>query len=184
MVMLAKMRGVTSLRSGSTPRARMASICSVTTIDPSSLAMEEALRPETMMPVSTGPSSRIMVRQTNWPVTAVAPKAESVAADCSASTPPVKNPDRTYNGDGSDADNVGLHQEVRPVDGRAKQVHQASPGKDRVVLNGEHDLFGGTVDRVESPLCAPAFSLKSLHRFRGQNSASGVSTGGGQRRFA
>ena len=92
-----KMRGVTSLRMGSTPRARMASICSVTTIDPSSLAMELALRPETMTPVSTGPSSRIMVRLTNWPVTAVAPKAESVAADCSASTPPVESPESTRN---------------------------------------------------------------------------------------
>ncbi len=65
MAMQAKMRGVTSLRMGSTPRARMASICSVTTMEPSSLAMEEALRPATMMPVSTGPSSRIMVRLTN-----------------------------------------------------------------------------------------------------------------------
>ena len=63
MEMQAKMRGVTSLRMGSTPRARMASICSVTTMEPSSLAMEEALRPETMTPVSTGPSSRIMVRR-------------------------------------------------------------------------------------------------------------------------
>ena len=65
MAMLAKMRGVTSLRIGSTPRARMASICSVTTMEPSSLAMEDALRPETMIPVSTAPSSRIMVRLTN-----------------------------------------------------------------------------------------------------------------------
>jgi len=72
----------------------MASICSVTTMDPSALAIDDALRPDTMMPVSTAPSSRIMVRLTNWPVTAVAPKAESVAADCSASTPPVKNPER------------------------------------------------------------------------------------------
>ena len=95
MEMQAKMRGVTSLRMGSTPRARMASICSVTTMEPSSLAMELALRPETMTPVSTGPSSRIMVRLTNRPVTAVAPKADSVAADCRASTPPVKSPEST-----------------------------------------------------------------------------------------
>ena len=73
MVTQAKMRGVTSLRMGSTPRARMASICSVTTMEPSSLAIEEALRPETMMPVRTGPSSRIIEVLTNLPVTAVAP---------------------------------------------------------------------------------------------------------------
>ena len=39
-------RGVTSLRTGSVPSARMASICSVTFMEPSSLAMPEALRPE------------------------------------------------------------------------------------------------------------------------------------------
>ena len=89
----AKILGVTSFRSGSTPRARMASICSVTTIDPSSLAIDDAFRPATMIPVSTGPSSRIIVRLTNRPVTAVAPNSESVAADCSASTPPVKKPE-------------------------------------------------------------------------------------------
>ncbi len=61
------------MRIGSTPSARMASICSVTTMEPSSLAMEEAFRPETMIPVSTGPSSRIMDALTNRPVTAVAP---------------------------------------------------------------------------------------------------------------
>jgi len=70
----------------------MASICSVTTIDPSSLAIDEALRPDTMIPVSTGPSSRIMLRLTNRPVTAVAPNCASVDADWTASTAPVKNP--------------------------------------------------------------------------------------------
>ena len=93
MEMQANRRGVTSLRMGSTPRARMASICSVTTIEPSSLAIEDAFRPATMMPVSTGPSSRIIVSETKRPVTAVAPNCESVAADCSASTPPVKKPE-------------------------------------------------------------------------------------------
>jgi hypothetical protein len=33
-----------------------------------------------------------MVMPTNWPVTAVAPNWESVAADWRASTPPVKKP--------------------------------------------------------------------------------------------
>ncbi len=122
MVMDAEMRGVTSLRIGSTPRARMASICSVTTMEPSSLAIEEALRPETMTPVSTGPSSRIMVSETNWPVTAVAPKAESVAADCSASTPPVEKPGEHHDRQRSDADDVGLDQELGPVNRRAIEV--------------------------------------------------------------
>ena len=38
-------RGVTSFLRGSVPRARMASICSVTTMEPSSLAIPEAFRP-------------------------------------------------------------------------------------------------------------------------------------------
>ena len=81
MITVATMRGKTSLRNGSTPRARMASICSETTIEPSSLAIEEAFLPATMIPVSTGPSSRTMVRLTKRPVMLVAPKAASVARD-------------------------------------------------------------------------------------------------------
>ena len=57
---VATTRGVTSFFMGSVPRARMASICSVTIIEPSSLAMPEELRPATIRPVSTGPSSRTM----------------------------------------------------------------------------------------------------------------------------
>ncbi len=72
----------------------MASICSVTIIEPSSLAMPDALRPETMRLVSTGPSSLIMERLTNSPVIAVAPNCASEEADCRASTPPVKKPVR------------------------------------------------------------------------------------------
>ncbi len=47
-------RGATSFFIGSVPRARMASICSVTTIDPSSLAMPEEFRPATINPVMIG----------------------------------------------------------------------------------------------------------------------------------
>ena len=72
----------------------MASICSVTCMEPSSLAMPEALRPETMRPVSTGPSSLIMERLTNSPVTALAPNWARVVAEFKASTPPVKKPVR------------------------------------------------------------------------------------------
>ena len=92
--MVAKRRGVTSFFSGSVPRARMASICSVTIMEPSSLAIPEALRPETMRLVSTGPSSLIIERLTSSPVIAVAPNCAREEADCSASTPPVKNPVR------------------------------------------------------------------------------------------
>ena len=65
MMIVATMRGITSFLSGSVPSARMASICSVTIIEPSSLAMPEALRPDTIRLVSTGPSSLIMEKLTS-----------------------------------------------------------------------------------------------------------------------
>ena len=54
MMAVASMRGVTSFWTGSVPSARMASICSVTFMEPSSLAMPDELRPATMTEVSTG----------------------------------------------------------------------------------------------------------------------------------
>ena len=66
-------RGVTSFFIGSVPSARMASICSVTTIDPNSLAIPEEFRPATIKPVSTGPSSRTMEVETSWPIRVIEP---------------------------------------------------------------------------------------------------------------
>ena len=48
MTTAATTRGVTSFFEGSTPMARMASICSVTFMEPSSLAMPLELRPATI----------------------------------------------------------------------------------------------------------------------------------------
>ena len=73
MMAVAIMRGVTSFCTGSVPSARMASICSVTFIEPSSLAMPEELRPATMTDVSTGPSSRTRMMETTVPVRPVWP---------------------------------------------------------------------------------------------------------------
>ena len=56
------------MRTGSVPSARMASICSVTFMEPISEAMPAALRPETIRPVSTGPSSLTMESATRVPV--------------------------------------------------------------------------------------------------------------------
>ena len=91
-------RGVTSFLVGSVPRARMASICSVTFMEPSSLAMPEALRPATIRPVSTGPSSRTMESETSCPVSDRAPKRARELALCSASTMPVNMPVSTTTG--------------------------------------------------------------------------------------
>jgi hypothetical protein len=89
---------VTSLRTGSVPRARMASNCSVTFMEPISEAMPAALRPETMRPVSTGPSSLTMESETSEPVMETAPNSCSAVTDCSARTHPVKKPVRTMIG--------------------------------------------------------------------------------------
>ena len=71
---MATTRGVMSLRMGSVPEARIASTCSVTTIEPSSEAMPEALRPATSSAVIAGPSSRTSASETASPVSAVSPK--------------------------------------------------------------------------------------------------------------
>ena len=67
MTTAAARRGATSFRSGSVPSTRSASICCVTTIEPSSAAMPEPTRPVTISAVSTGPSSRTMDTQTSRP---------------------------------------------------------------------------------------------------------------------
>ena len=68
----------------------MASICSVTFIDPSSAVMPEATLPPTRMAVSTGPSSRKMASATTGPTYASAPKRAMLMALWSAKTMPVK----------------------------------------------------------------------------------------------
>ena len=91
---VATRRGATSFRTGSVPRARMASICSETFMEPSSLAMPDVLRPETMRPVRTGPSSLTMESATRRPVMSTAPNCLSEVADWRVSTQPVKKPVR------------------------------------------------------------------------------------------
>ena len=98
MTTAANTRGVTSFLVGSTPIARIASICSVTFMEPSSLAMPLELRPATIKPVSTGPSSRTIESETSWPVSDSEPNCCRVLDVCSASTAPVKKPVSTTMG--------------------------------------------------------------------------------------
>lgn len=55
---IAQKRGTASLRIGSMPNARRASICSDDFIEPISAVIPAATRAATIKPVSTGPSSR------------------------------------------------------------------------------------------------------------------------------
>jgi hypothetical protein len=70
--------------------ALSASICSVTRIVPSSAAMPEPTRPETISPVSTGPSSRQIESATIVPTRSCALKRLKPVVVCSARTAPVK----------------------------------------------------------------------------------------------
>jgi hypothetical protein len=72
----------------------MASICSVTFMEPSSLAIPEALRPATSSAVSTGPNSRTRVMATIWPTWSVAPYCDRARDICMVMTSPLKNPVR------------------------------------------------------------------------------------------
>ena len=92
MVTDAIMRGVTSLRVGSVPKARMALICSETTMEPSSEAMPEPMRPATIRAARTGPNSRIRVSETSCPVMLTAPYLRRALSDWIPNTAPVKNP--------------------------------------------------------------------------------------------
>src|SRR2546425_896730 len=71
---VANKRGRTSLRSGSVPRARIASTCSLTSIEPISDAMPELFLPATISAVSTGPSSRTIDSATTSPSSPTSPK--------------------------------------------------------------------------------------------------------------
>ena len=73
IVTSATSRGATSLRTGSVPSARIASICCETTIEPSSAAMAEPTRPAIIRPASTGPSSRTSEVETSSPIWSCAP---------------------------------------------------------------------------------------------------------------
>ena len=86
MTTVATTRGVTSFFVGSVPSARMASICSVTVIDPSSLAMPEELRPATISPVMTGPSSVTMPTETSWAIS-VSDRTATACWRCSGPAP-------------------------------------------------------------------------------------------------
>ncbi len=89
----ASKRGATNLRLGSVPIARMASTCSVTSIDPSSDAIPVAHRPVTSKPVNAGPSSRTRAIATTSPVSEVCPKRMNCDPVCRTMTAPIKNPD-------------------------------------------------------------------------------------------
>jgi len=77
---------------GSTAEASIASICSVTFIDPSSAPMPAPTRPLTTRPVMTGPVSLTMEKTTTAGRNDRAPNLTRLACICSAMTTPVAAP--------------------------------------------------------------------------------------------
>ncbi len=92
---IATTRGTTRYWIGETAMVESASICSVTFMVPSSVAIAEPARPVTISAVKTGASSR------QSEITTVAPTSDSALnfananEDCSANTRPAKVPVRS-----------------------------------------------------------------------------------------
>lgn len=97
-IAVASRRGLISFNTGSVPSARIASICSVTFIDPSSLAIPDEFRPATISAVNTGPISRTSVIATIMPTWLVAPYVCKARDICNAITAPLKKPVRITTG--------------------------------------------------------------------------------------
>ena len=142
MKAVAPTRGVTSFFVGSVPSARMASICSVTIIEPSSLAMPEALRPATMSPVISGPSSVTMPSETSWPIRVMPPNRCRVLAEFSASKSADGQTRENDNGQGADSDQVGLLQHVAHVKRTAEEVGERLCRQQGVFLHRQGKIFG------------------------------------------
>src|SRR3984885_500642 len=91
MMMSASKRGTTSMRVGDSPSDCRASICSVTTIEPSSAAMAAPVRPATTTAESIGPSSRAVVNATTPPTRLPTPNCTAWTALSSENTMPVNS---------------------------------------------------------------------------------------------
>src|SRR6187551_2481545 len=148
----ASTRGTTSLRIGSVPSARSALIWSVTTIDPSSAAMPDPMRPDSISAVSTGPSSLIIDALTSRPTTGRAPNWSSVSPLCSAS----EKAGEQHHRQRSDADRVELLDDVMAVDRRADDAAKRRGDEVHVFLHLERGFFESAVDVREHAAVRPS----------------------------
>ena len=105
----------------------MASICSVTFMEPSSLAMPEELRPATMRAVSTGPSSRTRVMETSRAGAADLPVLRQRARHLQRHHRAAEEAGQDHDGQAADADIVHLQGDIVAVVRPAEDVPQALP---------------------------------------------------------
>ena len=85
-------RVTTRYLKGFTPETSMASICSVTFIEPSSAPMLDPTFPAQMSAVTSGASARITAMVISEGSQEVAPKAAREGRDCLVNTAPTTNP--------------------------------------------------------------------------------------------
>ena len=89
---VAKIRVTTKNLNGLVPDTSMASICSVTLIDPSSAPIPEATRPAQIRATITGPISLTIEIPTMLGIQETAPNSSRVGLVCKVSTSPMMNP--------------------------------------------------------------------------------------------
>ena len=99
---------------GPEPSTRMASICSVSTIEPISAAMPEPTLPATMSAESTGPSSFIIDIATTLPIYIDAPNIDSCNRALERQDHPGEKAGEDDYGDGADAYLVHLEADLAP----------------------------------------------------------------------
>ncbi len=92
LIVVAMTRVTTRNLNGLTAETSIASICSVTRIEPSSAPMLEPTRPALMSEVMSGANARTMAMETSEGSQEVAPNSMSEGRDCLVNTMPVMKP--------------------------------------------------------------------------------------------
>ena len=124
MTTAATSRGTTRYFIGLVESVFSASICSVTRMVPISAAMAAAMRPATIRPAITGPSSRVMPSTTMLERSTSAPKRLPPMIDLQRQRPPVKNAVRPDDRQGKITDPHHLLTDEIPVDRRAHAIDE------------------------------------------------------------
>ena len=89
---VAKIRVTTKDLKGFVPETSMASICSVTLMEPNSAPIPEPIRPAHIRAVIMGPISRMIEILTILGIQDSAPNSCNVGLDCKSKTNPIINP--------------------------------------------------------------------------------------------
>ena len=131
MATVARTRGTTSFLIGSVPSARMALICSVTSIEPNSDAIPEPTRPATIKAASTGPEFADQRYGNQSAGEADGAEAGKASFDVCKRQNGAGEKARQHNdGERSDADEVHLHQDVAHVKGAPEHGGESLAGQE------------------------------------------------------